>query len=374
MDALNRRTALHIAGISGLGLAGCAPQPAETPPTPSHIPAAPTSPAPSPSSDNRPRWPLTGHLLEDAAAPMHAAVAVKVPDNEREHPQAGINDADIVFVELDGYPDSDGYSSTRLMPVYHATMPPDVAPVRSIRPTDVPLLAPITAVLASSGGSGWVKNYVAQFSEFIVSDLTYLAMKGTDAYSVNKDRIRVYQGDTYYDRALVCHPGALSQASEAFPDGPPAAYFPFATDVDQPSAAAGQAATHVGVPWKGDGYLMGYDFDAASGTYLRSMPWGEHVQLDGARVTTDNVLVIKAAQYTDKLAEGDGNAEPIQDLIDAGGEFLYATGGKYVTGTWAKKAVDSPFEFTLDDKTPLLMTPGRTFVEIPNDDAVIVVE
>lgn len=39
------------------------------------------------------------------------------------------------------------------------------------------------------------------------------------------------------------------------------------------------------------------------------MPWGKHTELDGSRVTTENVLVIKASQYTDKLAEGAGNPE-----------------------------------------------------------------
>ena len=39
-------------------------------------------------------------LLKDPKQARHAAVAVKVPDNKYEHPQRGIDKADIVFVEL----------------------------------------------------------------------------------------------------------------------------------------------------------------------------------------------------------------------------------------------------------------------------------
>ena len=60
--------------------------------------------------DTRPRGPVTGELLKDKGDAKHAAVAVKVPDNRQEHPQRGINDADIVFVQLEGYLDADGRS------------------------------------------------------------------------------------------------------------------------------------------------------------------------------------------------------------------------------------------------------------------------
>jgi hypothetical protein len=49
---------------------------------------------------------LTGKLLKDESNARHIAVAVKVPDNRREHPQHGIDEADIVFVELEGYKDA----------------------------------------------------------------------------------------------------------------------------------------------------------------------------------------------------------------------------------------------------------------------------
>ncbi|WP_461109099.1 DUF3048 domain-containing protein [Tessaracoccus terricola] len=378
MQEITRRHALGgVLAAAAVGVSACAPsvaaESASPSPSPSPSPTPTPTPSPTPTVDDRPRWPLTGMLMTDPTAGAHPAVAVKVPDNKNEHPQEGINEADIVFVQADGYRNPNGYDGTRLMPVFHSVMAANAAPVRSLRPVDVPLLAPMHAVLGSSGGARWVVNYLESFSEVISSDLVYIDMKGTGAYSVNQDRIRKYEGQTYYDRALVCHPGKLAEVSGVFPDGPPVPYLPFATDVDEPSINKGDPAARVEVPHQGDDYRMAYDFDEATGTWLRSMPWGEHVLLDGSRVTTDNILVIRAELYRDKIHAGSGGAEPIYEVIDGTDTFLYASGGRYVTGTWTKGSEAEPFRFTLDDGSPLLMTPGRTFVELVDTETQVTI-
>lgn len=380
MHDITRRTAIQGGLASAaIGLTACAPAAPEpvappTPtPTPSPTPTPTPTPSPTPTVDDRPRWPLTGEVMADPAAGRHPAVAVKIPDNKNEHPQEGINDADIVFVQLDGYRDSSGYDGTRLMAVFHSMMDTRVAPVRSLRPVDAPLLAPMNAVLGSSGGAPWVVNYLESFSEFLSSDLVYINNRGTGAYSRNDKRIYKIKGKSYFDRALVCHPDGLAAIADVFPDGPPVAYLPFATDVDEPSTATGRPARQVDVPWKGDAYAMSYTYDEDTDQYLRSMPWGPHELLDGSRVTTDNILVIRSGQYRDKLFEGAGQIEPIHAIMDDTGTFIHASGGTYVTGTWSKGAVESLFEFMVDDGTPLLMRPGRTFVELADEDTDVVI-
>lgn len=116
-DSFDRRTLL--AGLLGTaGVASVAACSGSSPKKPSAgSPSATPTPTPTPSVDTRPRWPLSGRLLANPADAHHAAVAVKVPDNKNEHPQTGLDKADIVYVELDGYRDSSGYSSTRLVPI-----------------------------------------------------------------------------------------------------------------------------------------------------------------------------------------------------------------------------------------------------------------
>jgi len=376
MHELSRRSALvGLLGAAGTLAAGCTGQPppstsgSETPP----VSGSPT-PSPSPSIDTRPRWPLSGKLLKNADDAAHAPVAVKVPDNRNEHPQRGLDDADIVFVELDGYRDPAGFSSTRLVPVFHSKLAPAVGPVRSIRPVDIPLLSPMHALIGNTGATGWVLNYVKHYGSFLEGMLSYMNTKGTGSYSIDPARVRVYQGTTYYDRAVLCHPKALAKVSKKFRDGPPQVYFPFG-DAKVASTVSGSTARSISVPWKsGNSYNMSYTWNENSGTWLRSMPWGPHRLADGTRVAPDNVLVIRAKQHYAKIYTGSGHAEPIHDIIDTSGPFHYFHGGKFVTGVWTKGSVEEPFGFTLDDGSPLSMAPGQTYVELPNKGAKIVIK
>jgi hypothetical protein len=373
MDPVDRRTVmLGMLGVAGVAVAGCSGGSPTASPT--GATSSPSLTSPSATAGTRLRWPLSGKLIKNASAAEHAAVAVKVPDNENEHPQVGLDKADIVFVELDGYRDAAGYSSTRLVPLFHSHLPDDVAPVRSIRPVDVPLLSPVGAIIGSTGATGWVLNYVKHFRRHVEGSLTYLVTKGNGSYSIDRSRVRTYQGVTYYDRAVVCHPRVLAEQTTKFRNGPQQAYFPFAETEAEVSTRSGANARIIHVPWKeGHSYDMGYHYHEKSGRYLRSMPWGPHVLADGTRVATDNVLVIRARQRYAKVYSGRGRAEPIHDIIRADGTFYYFHGGTYVTGTWTKGAVDETFRFTLTDGRPLKMAPGQTYVELPRYHARVLI-
>jgi hypothetical protein len=372
MAQISRRAVLL--GVVGVGLAACSKPSAPPTPasTPSPIPGATASP--SPSVDTRPRWPLTGKLLEDEGKAHRAAVAVKVPDNRREHPQRGIDQADIVFVELEGYRDASGYSGTRLVPVFHSRMPGAVAPVRSIRPVDIPLLSPIHALIGNTGAANWVVNYVEHYRAHLEGGLSYMNTLGTGSYGIDRARVYTLDGDNYYDKAVVCHPAMLARQTKRFRSGPPQPYFPFASTGEEVSALQGNRGRSIRIPYKGDGYFMGYDYDKKTKRYLRSMPWGPHVLADGNRVSTDNVLVIKAKQRYGQIFHGSGQDEPLHDIIKARGKFYYFNRGRYVIGTWRKGKVQDPFEFTLDDGSPLKMARGQTFVELPNLGAKLRIE
>ena len=342
MTKISRRAALlglGGAGIAGIGAVGfglsrsskapaATPDPAPTTPSPTASAVPTARPSPAPPVDSRPRWPLTGVLLKDPKKAKHAAVAVKVPDNKFEHPQRGIDKADIVFVELEGYLDADGYSGTRLVPVFHSRMADTVEPVRSIRPVDIPLLSPMNAIIGNTGAAKWVINYVKHYRKHLEGMLSYMNTLGTGSYGTDQSRVYTYQGQTYYDRATVCHPAVLAKQTKRFRTGPPQSYFPWASSTDEVSTLKGKKAQAIKVPYKGDGYLMTYSYDKKSKKYLRSMPWGPHVMADGTRISVDNVLVIRAKQHFGKIYKGSGHDEPLHDIIKTSGKFSYANRGR----------------------------------------------
>ncbi len=324
-------------------------------------PVLPSSPAPSPSAtvDERVRAPLTGMPFDDPYALNHAAVAVKVSDVRSAHPQAGLNSADIVFVE------PNGVSYIRLCAVFHSSFPELVGPVRSIRPVDVPLLSPMKPVFGNTAAAHWVMNYVSSFSRYIENLYSFKAgVHGTSAYYTMPHRYLVH--------SVFCRPNELRKLAVRNTVAP-VQYLPFAASADQASTATSAlAAKTISVPWgPGDSWNTGYHYDAKTGRYLRDEPWGPHILTDGQRVVTDNVLVVRASWKMAKIYPGGGDPDPVVNIINATGSFYYAHGGTYVKGTWSKGAVNDVFEFTCADGSPLQIAPGRTFIELPQVNAKV---
>lgn len=346
----------------GVAVAACAPTPDPVTPTPTPSPMPVASPSPSLSLAPVPVAPLTGLPLVDEAIMSRPAVALKVPNLQSEQPQRGLLEADIVFCQ------PNDYGATRLAPVFHSRYADAVGPIRSIRPADVPLLSPLRPVFGNTGAADWVLAYTDEHAEYL-ERMTYLDWRGTGAYSVDQDRLYTVRGKTQYDRAIQAHPARMAELAERNTEAPEP-YFSFAPTAEAASTATGSAATSLVIPYgSGHEYDMTYEYDAASNTYLRSQPWGEHILADGERVTADAVLIIVAPWEMGRIGDGRHADDPILEIIDAAGDFHYAHGGKVVTGRWGKGTVGEPFNLRLTDGSSLLMAPGRTWVELPSPQA-----
>ncbi|WP_345578565.1 DUF3048 domain-containing protein [Tessaracoccus lubricantis] len=366
-----RHVLLGLLGGTAGALAGCAgeepvvvaPSPS---PSPSRKPSRKPSPTPSPSPTPVTRAPLTWLPVDDAATLLGPAVALKVPNLKQENPQtAGFADADLWFCQ----PNGDSY--TRLVPVFHSRYPDAVGPIRSMRPVDVPLLSPLGAVLGNTGAAEWVMNYVKAHDENL-ERMTYLEWRDKGAFSVDRSRIYKANGKSQFDRAIMAHPAEMAKLAERMTAPPPADYLPFVADPARSSTAVGSAGSKVSVPYGRD-FAMSYEYDPGTNTYARHQPWGPHVVEGDTQLVCDNVLVIQAKWWMDKIWKGGGAADPVVDIIDSSGPFFYLQGGKAVTGTWTKGAMAEKFTFTLAGGKPLAMAPGRTWVELPHTRSEIAI-
>src|SRR4051794_5747896 len=111
------------------------------------VAAASTSATPTPTPTPPPPpvvWPLTGVL--SGAVPARPAVAVKIENSLDARPQTGLNSADMVWEEV-----VEG-GITRYLAVFHSHLPPVIGPVRSVRPMDPSIAAPLRGLFAFSGG------------------------------------------------------------------------------------------------------------------------------------------------------------------------------------------------------------------------------
>ena len=102
-----------------------------------------------------------------------------------------------------------------------------------------------------------------------------------------------------------------------------------------------------------------WTYDAAAGCYWRTNGGVPHEDALTGPINTNNV-VIMVVQYRPSPAD---NRSPEAQTIGSG-ELIVFTGGVMVHGIWSRADRLSPIQMVADDGSPILLTPGRTWVEL----------
>lgn len=286
------------------------------------------------------RAPLTGVPTKEAL--NRPAITVKISNTPDAHPQRGLGDADIVFVE----PITAG--TTRLAAIFHSKLPAQVGPVRSLRPMDAALIGPTKGIVADTMADRWVLEYVDR-----AADLDNLGTLRVPAGTYRLDDTRRAPNHVF------ARPEKLLQLSTR--RAAPAPYFGYAAGLDRSTAQrSGGPASSVTIGYGGSATAT-WTYNAGSHRWLRAEKWSPHLIENAGQVAADNVVVLTAKRDT-SFAKAKP-AMTILDVFDAAGTLKLFTGGKVVTGRWSKGGVNEPFKFTTIDGSPLLLTPGTTWVE-----------
>lgn len=300
---------------------------------------APTTTAPPPSTTTAPqfRLPLTGVAVATAGdIPARPALAVKIDNHPQARPQSGLNEADIVFEE-------NVENLTRFAAVFHSQGADPVGPIRSGRTQDIDLLGSYDRPLFGwSGGNDGVTAAVKR------SDLVNLDGRYTPGYfrspSPGVDREHTLYSTT--DNLWANTPEGRNQ--------PPPQQFAYVDDradrAGLPAAGVDVAMDNVAVSWR---------WDPASATYLRKMGGQPHMDRLSGQVSTNNVVVL-VVRY--RASPADPKSPEAQTL--GSGEAWVFAGGTVQHGTWSRAQRTDTFTLTADDGAPMLLVPGRTFVEL----------
>ena len=309
-----------------------------------------SDPAPTTSLDpSEPefRMPLTGEPLESAdQIPNRPALAIKIPNNPQALPQAGLNEADIVYEEIIND------RITRFAAVFHSEGSEPVGPIRSGRAQDVDLLSNLNSPLfAWSGGNAGVTRAVNSSS---LTSLSYVGGYGNSYY--RRDGRGGAPHNLFSDTATLW---------ELAPDdfALPTPIFPYRLPGEE-GIGAGEPATEVEVTM--DSILARWNYDADSGRYLRTQYGEAHMTELTGQVWADN-LVVLFADYRPGLIDA---KSPEAQTVGSGPLIIFE-GGRARHGIWTREANTDPFSFRTDptESAPTLgLNPGRTFVEIPRND------
>jgi hypothetical protein len=307
------------------------------------VPAEPTSPTEqSLGEDGTPVIvgdvaPLTGLPIGDANL-NYPALSAKVDNHPSARPQVALDQADIVFEEL-----VEG-GLTRYVAVWHSNLPPEVGPVRSVRPMDPDIISPFGGVLAYSGGQ-------QRFVEAMLNTPVESAIHGQSNVS-----------DFFYrSRDKVAPHNVIVRAVELvqnFSDkAPPPPQFSYAGDASQATAVESGEPVSTFTARFSSFQAPGWQWVESEGGFARSQTNGAaDVALSGARISAANVVSI----FVD--------IQVIQDIpttfLVSSGDGYVATGGHIIPVTWSKAAPEEPIVLRTASGDIVTLAPGITWVEL----------
>jgi hypothetical protein len=340
-----RTSAAAAAGVAlVLGLvAGCAGEAEVEPTTPPATTVQPDTgvdktPAPEPVIP--PTWPLTG---VEGAPEARPAVAVKIENSVQARPQTGLAAADVVWEEM-----VEG-GITRFNAVYHSSIPETVGPIRSVRPMDAGIAAPLHGLIVFSGGQ-------PQFVQRMRDAGLQVVSQDEGAPGMYRSSERRAPHNVYGTMA------DFLAAADAGRTAPPPAQFAFAPRAqDATTATAGTPASRLVTAFPQA--TPSWDWDAGSGRWLRNEGSAPAVGADGERLSAATVVVMRVEVRASGALDPAGNPVP-ETVLTGSGEAVVASGGATVTGTWTKNGDGEPVALTGADGAPILLTPGNVWVEL----------
>ena len=317
-----RPGAAALVAVVALTLASCG---TEEPVTPNPVTVTPTV-EPVRTTPPEPvvpvTWPLTG--VETAEGAARPAVAVKIADSTAARPQEGLDQADVVWeaiIDFDG---------SRLVAIFHSQVPEQIGPIRSVRPMDMAITKPYGGPLVYSGGQPGI---LAMVGDAGLQGMNFdYAAPGLYRVRTRSAPHNVYGSvQTFIDNADAGH------------NQPPPPQFAFARLAAQASAVVGGAPTSRVSFSLSSQAKPAWDWDAASGTWLRSEGSTPATVASGARIAATNVVAVVAPHPNTGFGAQNGAPVPTYELVGEG-QALVATGGETLEVTWRKAAPDAPPE------------------------------
>jgi hypothetical protein len=298
-------------------------------------PPATTTTAAAPRHVTNPRIaPLTGLADPFEVTNKRPAITVKI-NNTSAAQQYGIDQADVVYEEV-----VEG-GITRLAAIFNSQAPDKVGPVRSVRKTDQSIVWPIGGIFAYSGGA-----------QYAIDSINTAPVKQLDETRAGSLMYRDSNGSAPYN--LFAHVDQMYTAGGT--PTPPPPLFRYRA----PNASVGGKPAAAFVVGFTSGYQITWNWDAKSGTWLRSKFGATDIDGNGVQLAPKNVIVM-FVQYVG----GAGVIQSEAQLVGTGNALVF-TDGKEIMGTWSRPDKSKPAKFRNLEGGEIRLTPGQTWVELPD--------
>jgi hypothetical protein len=289
--------------------------------------------------------PLTGLPVTDADATARPALVVKIDNVEpKARPQAGINAADVVFEErVEG-------SVTRLLAIFHSTDAAPVGPVRSARTSDLGVVGALHHPYFAWSGANDI--FAARIRAAALTDVGY--DKATSHYQRARDRKAP-------DNLMLLSTAELRKLPE---DGAtvPTPLFQYRPAGQVPQGLEPVTSVHVTYGTSAGAAPVDYTWNGTG--WARSQKGTPHVDADGLQVAPANVIIQFVRYASSGVNDQFGKPIPEAQLVGEGDAWVLTAGG-LIPAHWSKPSLEATTTYTDASGQPVLLTPGRTWVALP---------
>lgn len=339
---LSRKQAIALAAIgivilSGAGAAAYSltrPEPAPVVQKQAPAKVAP-KPAPKPILS-----PLTGVAVtaEQQARPV---TGVMIENSGNARPQSGLTHAGVVFEAISEY------GITRFLAVYQESNPPDIGPIRSVRPYFLDWIMPFDGALAHVGGS---PEALQRIKDIGTKDLDQFHNAG--AYRRINTRYAPHNMYSSMD-ALVAAGKARGYEKSSYTGFERKAK-------EEPSKAP--TAKGIDLAVSSAFYNVRYNYNPATNSYKRAMGGSPHVDAANNQQLEPKVVIALAMPYSVKA---NGYHSEYQTVGTAQAYFFQD--GNVTTGTWSKADPKGQFVFKDTAGNPVKLNAGQTWITVVGD-------
>lgn len=295
---------------------------------PSDLPA-PVASAPRVGATSKTNY-LTGEDLPDGQV-----LAVKIDNTRSAHPQAGLSQADVVYVEeVEG-------GVTRLLSVFQTELPAEVGPIRSARTSDIYILGAYASPgFAFSGGNSGVVG------ELQAADLRLVSFDSAQGGFVRAAGRRApYNVIGNAGQLLARAPDAGLAVDVGFRFGP--------------APSGGRPVTGGTYSWRSA--RIDFEWSAAEGRWLQSMDGTPSEAAEGGRLGADTVVFQSVQVVPSAYVDVNGSRSPEVRPIGEGAATVLRDGLAF-EGRWSRPGPDDPTTFTTNGGEELTFDPGQTWV------------
>ena len=288
--------------------------------------------------DLRPLSPLDGLPRDNAELLERRVIGVKIDNHWNARPQAGIELANAIFeIPVEA-------NLTRFIAVFHDADSAYLGPMRSGRPTDPTVLAPLDATFVISGAQPWVQSVIRNYGVPFIGEIRPATFRVSQRYAPH---------NLYVDTTLLRE----AADSRGFSDEPPAPMFVFGENTSD------VAATDIFFDWSSDTKVT---WNWIDGEYVRStggstQNWIAEDWETTAPMTADTLVVIFADRYT--ASGSSGSSVPAMDTVGEGQALLFSSGTVF-EGTWSRDEVSEPFALKTMNGDVLVVPPGKPWISI----------